>query len=112
MRHVVKVLQHKIEAGSTAVDTYGQISASTTAWETGVVTRAKIEQLTGDEAIVARQVYARASHRLTIDYNSTLASTGGQRRAVEFEGRQMYIGGIIDTEMEHLQLILLCGEER
>ena len=112
MRHTVTVRQHKIEAGSTAYDTFGQLSTSSTAWTTAITTRAKIEQLSGRELEQAHQVYANASHRVTIDYNATLASTGGTRRVVVFGSRWLHIGAVLDEELEHVQLQLLCGEER
>lgn len=112
MRHVLTIKEHKIEGGSTAYDTYGQLSASTTAWVTKGEVRGKIEQLSGRELEVARQIYPNARHMVTIDYNSTLASTGGSRRAVVFENRFLHIGGVIDPDLEHIQLQLLCGEER
>lgn len=112
MRHVVTIKEHKIDAGTTAYDTYGQVSVSTTAWATGITTRAKIEQLSGNEAVIARQIYPNASHRVTIDYNSTLASTGGSRRAVVFGSRYLHIGAVINEDMENRQLQLICGEER
>lgn len=112
MRHVVAIKEHKIDAGTTAYDTYGQVSVSTTAWATGITTRAKIEQLSGNESVIARQIYANATHRVTIDYNSTLASTGGARRAVVFGSRFLHIGAVINPDLENRQLQLLCGEER
>lgn len=112
MRHQVTIKEHKIESGSTAVDTYGQVSASSTAWATGITTRAKIEQLSGRELELARQNYATATHRVTIDYNSTMNSTGATRRAVVFGSRFMFIGAVLNEDMENRQLQLLCGEER
>ena len=112
MRHPVTVREHKIEAGSTAYDSYGQLSASSTAWTTLVSRRAKIEQLSGDELVVARQLYPRASYRVTMDYFATLASTGGARRVVVFDNRFLFVGAVLDPDMEHVQLQLLCGEER
>lgn len=112
MRHYVTIAEHKIDAGTTAYDSYGQVSVSTTAWTTAIATRAKIEQLSGDEAIVARQIYPLASHRVTVDYNSTLASTGGSRRCVVFGGRYLHIGAVVNPDLENVQLQLLCGEER
>ena len=35
MRHTVIIKEHKIEAGSTAYDSFGQLSVSTTAWHHG-----------------------------------------------------------------------------
>jgi len=112
MRHLVTIREHKIEGGTTAYDSYGQVSISTTAWNTGITCRAKIEHLSGDELIIARQLYARATHRVTVDYNSTLDSTGGSRRAVVFGSRWMHIGAVVNEDLENRQLRLLCGEER
>lgn len=112
MRHTVTIKQHKIESGTTAFDSYGNVSTSSTAWETVARVRAKIEQLTGNEATIARQIYPNASHRVTVDYNATLASTGGSRRAAVFGLRFLNIGAVIDPNMERFQLQLLCGEER
>lgn len=112
MRHTVLIKEHKIDAGTTAYDTYGQVSTSTTAWTTTWTTRAKIDQLSGNESAIARQLYPAASHRVVVDYNSTLASTGATRRAVVFGNRWLHIGAVIDADLEHCQLELLCGEER
>lgn len=112
MRHLVTIKQHKIEGGSTAYDTYGQVSRSTTAWSTVATMYAKIEQLTGSELDIARQIYARATYAATVDYLAALDSTGGSRRAVFFGSRMLNIGGVINPDLENVQLQLLCGEER
>jgi head-tail adaptor len=112
LRHVVTIREHKIEAGSTAYDTYGQLAVGSTAWVTTVTRRAKIEQLSGDEATIARQIYPKASYRVTLDYDTTIASTGGSRRAVVFNNRFLYVGAVLNPDMENTQLELLCGEER
>lgn len=112
MRHRVTIKEHKIESSSTAYDSYGQLSPSSTAWRTGITTRARIRQLGGDELQIARQIYPRASHEVTIDYNSTMDSTGGSRRAVLFGTRWMHVGAVINEDLENFQLRLLCGEER
>jgi len=112
MRHTVEIREHKIESSTTAYDSFGQLSSSTTAWQRGITTRAKIEHLSGDELTIARQLYARASHRVTVDYNSTLDSTGGSRRAVVFGSRWLFVGSIVNDDLENRQLKLLCGEER
>lgn len=112
MRHLVYIKEHKIELGTTAYDTYGQVTSSSTGWNTGIKTRAKIEALSGDEAFIARQIYPHASYRLTVDYNSTLDSTGGSRRQVTFGNRTMFIGAVLNPDLENFQLQLLCGEER
>jgi head-tail adaptor len=113
MRHWVTIKEHKIDLGSTAYDTsFGHVSVSSTAWVTAITTRAKIEQLSGNAWSVARELYPNATHRVTVDYNSTLASTGATRRAVVFGSRFMFIGGVLNPDLENVQLVLLCGEER
>lgn len=112
MRHVVTLKEHKIESGSTAVDSYGQLSVSTTAWRSVVSMRAKIDQLTGTELELARQLYPKATYEVTVDYQTTLASTGGARRALLFGSRWLHIGAVINPDMENRQLQLICGEER
>lgn len=112
MRHVVTVKRHKIESASTAYDAFGQLSVSTTAWTAGVARRAAIEQLSGREAELARQLYPAASYRVTVDYDPTLASTGGSRLAVFYGSRVLNVGAVVNPDIENLQLQLLCGEER
>jgi head-tail adaptor len=112
MRHLVTVKRHKIEAGSTAYDSFGQLSVSTTAWSAGIARRAAIEQLSGNEAMLARQLYPNASYRVTVDYDASLASTGGSRQAVFFGTRVLFVGAVVNPDLENVQLQLLCGEER
>lgn len=112
MRHSVTIRQHKLEAGTTGYDSFGQLSVSSTAWVDLVHRRAKIEQLSGAEAEVARQIYPKATYKVTLDYDVTLGATGGARRAVLFNSRMLFVGAIVNPDMENLQLELLCGEER
>ena len=112
MRHRVTIKEHKIEIGTTAYDSFGQLSVSSTAWATGIIARAKIEELSGNELVIARQKYANASYQVTIDYNSTLDSTGGARREIVFGNRTLHIGAVINEDLENVQLKLLCGSEK
>lgn len=112
MRHVIQIKEHKIDAGTTAYDTYGQLSISSTAWTTTATVRAKIEEMGAGESDVSRQKFPTSSHLVTIDYNSTLASTGGARRAVQFGTRFLHIGAVLNPGNENRQLILICGEEK
>lgn len=108
----VTIKRHKIESSSTSLDTYGQLSTSTTAQVKSFSAWAKVEQLAGDELVVARQIYPQATYRFTIDYNSTLDSTGGSRRAVEYNNKLYHIGSVINPDLENIELQLLCGTER
>ncbi len=111
-RHWVTIKRHKIETSSTAVDEYGQLSASSTAFVNTVGCWAKIEQLTGEELELARQIYPKATYQITIDYASTMDSTGASRRSVEYNNRLYHIGAIVNPNMENIDLQLLCGTER
>jgi SPP1 family predicted phage head-tail adaptor len=108
----VQIKQHKIDAGTTGYDTFGQVSISSTAWTNIFTRRAKIEQLSGVEAERARQLYPMATYRVTVDYDSKIGSTGGNRKVVMYRGRQLFVGAILNPDLENVQLELLCGEER
>jgi head-tail adaptor len=112
MRHRVVIKRHKLDAGTTAYDSFGLVSASSTAWDTVATKRAHIEALSGNEAVLARQLYANATYRVTLDYDQTLSSVGGSRCAVVHDGRFLYVGAVIQPDLEHVQLQLLCGESR
>ena len=112
LRHSVTIKRHKIEGGTTAYDTFGQLAIGSTAWTAGVARRAAVEQLSGNEAVLAKQIYPNASYRVTVDYDPTLASTGGSRQAVFFGTRVLFIGAVVNPDLENVQLQLLCGEER
>lgn len=112
MRHLVTIKKHKIEAGTTAYDAYGQVSVSTTAWTNPITRRAAIEQLSGQEAMIAKQSWPNAKYKVTVDYDATLASTGGARRAVFFGTRVLFVGAVINPDLENVQLELICGEEK
>lgn len=112
MKHLVTVKKRKIDRGTTAYDSYGAVSASSTAWETVCVRRAKIDALNATEAQIARQVYPTASHRVILDYDATLASTGANRCAILWNDRFLHVAGVINVSGWNWQLEVLCGEER
>jgi len=111
-KHWVTIKRHKIESGSTAVDAYGQVSTSSTALVSTTGAWAKFEQLSGEELEIARQIYPKATYQVTIDYSSTLDSTGGTRRSIEFQNKIYNIGAVINPDMENIELQLLVGTER
>ena len=112
LKRVVTIYQRKIDSGTTAYDSYGLVSASSTAWDAVAQRRAKIEMLNGNEAELARQVYPRATHRVILDYEETLDSTGANRCAIVYQGRYLHVGAVINESLGRWQLEVLCGEER
>lgn len=110
MRHVLKIMEHKIESNTTAYDTYGMVSASSTAWHYVSTVRGNIKELSGAKESISRQKYPTASHMVTIDYNSILASTGGTRRAFLFGTRWMFMSAILNPDQENRQMQVVCSE--
>ncbi len=106
MRHQVA-----LQSYSTALNSYGQAS-TTGSWITDKIVRASIAPLSGDEGVLARQVYPNASYKVVIDYQSTLNCTGATRTRVLFGSRAMHIGYIRNYDEENFQQELLCGEDR
>ena len=104
--------QVTLQTQSTALDSYGQTSASTTAWGNDDTVRAHITTLSGREVEIARQIYPSATHRVTIEYLSSMDSTGATRKRVLFGERALFIGHVNNPDMENWHLELLCGEER
>lgn len=105
------MLRHEvsIQAKTTSLNTYGQAS-TTGSWTTEKTVRAHIETLSGRELDLARQVFPTATRRVTIEYLSTMDSTGATQRRVLFGSRALYIGHIDNPEFENWHLELLCGE--
>ena len=109
LRHVVSIQDNTAEG---TYGTYGEVASTSTSWGTLKSLRAKIEQLSGNEATIARQIYPTVTHRVTIDYCSTLGSTGATRRRVQFGSRNFNIFAVMNVDEENVQMELLCSEDR
>lgn len=109
-------MRHRVEIQSLAsstLDSYGRVTqASSSDWNTDYIVQAKIMDLRGEEAALARQIYPRATSTVSVDYISALDSTGATRRRVKFGSRYLYVGYIRDVDNEHFVHQLVCGEER
>lgn len=104
LRHAVV-----IQSQSTSLDTYGQLADS---WSSDDTIRAHIETLSGREFELARQVYPNATHRVTLEYMSSMDTTGATRKRLLFGSKALFIGHVNNPDMENWHLELLCGEER
>ena len=90
-----------IDAPTVGKDTYGQASKG---WTQVRETWAYINTLSGGEALRAQAIVPEASAEIEIRYRPGL--TAGMR--VRY-GAQMYdIGAVIDVEMRHETLRLIC----
>jgi len=69
---------------------------------------ADVEQLTGLELIRARKIYPETTHRVTIWGDPSVRITS--RHVVVFNGRNLYVGGVVDLDSTGIKLELLCRE--
>ena len=107
LRHLVYVESH-----TTGLDSYGQQASSSTGWTRGAGLRCFIEPLSGEEGDIARRRFPEASHRVVLDYNTTLASTGATAKRLAFGSRNFHIFEIRNLEEESFQMELTVGEKR
>lgn len=72
---------------------------------------AALEPLGGDERVVAQQVEATVTHRVTIRYRSDIQPGPMDRCKVDPSGRILNIRNVIDRLNRHEDLEMLCSEE-
>jgi SPP1 family predicted phage head-tail adaptor len=92
--------------GSPSYDTRGQVSSLprdvATVW-------AKVKPLTGNEAILARQQEAAATHEVTIRYSSDVAAIAPSYWALWGDIR-LDISSAVNLEQRNEWLVLLCAQ--
>ena len=92
-----------LQVRSSTQDTYGQALDTWTDWAT---CWAKIDQLSGNEMVVAQAVNAALTHKVTIRYRpGVLASM-----RLLYGTRIFNIGSVVEPETAHVSLELTCGE--
>ncbi len=77
-------------------------------WATFATTRAAVEPLRGQEYFASRQLQSSTDVRIRIRYRSGINT----KMRVKFEDRYYAIEGIIDPEMRHRELQLMCVERQ
>ena len=92
-----------IQTRTAGQDSYGQ---QVTTWSDLLSCWALIEPLAGRELEIAQAVNAAVDHKVTILYRSTVTA---QHRVV-YQGRYLNISAVLDPEMAHEVLHLMCGE--
>jgi SPP1 family predicted phage head-tail adaptor len=75
-------------------------------WSTFATLRAAVEPLRGQEYFAAHQLQASTNVRIRVRYVSGVTT----KMRVLFESRYFEIEGIIDPEMRHRELQLMCVE--
>lgn len=70
----------------------------------------KIETLAGRQIEQARALYQNADYRVTMDYIEGVREW--HRLQVIASGTQLHIGHVQNTDLENVELVLLCSEVR
>lgn len=89
---------------STTLDSRGQ---PTRTWNRLATVRAMVEPLRGQEALLARQLYATASHKLTFRYQPNVTT---QARATH-RGRVFNFHDVRNVEERDRVLEVICTEQ-
>lgn len=103
LRHKVRLLRksrHRDELGGYGPETYTQIAEP----------YAKIENISGREALQAEVLQGLVVKRFTMRYRNDLVPPNGQDLTIEFEGRRFNIKSVSDWE-ERKRFHVVIAEE-
>lgn len=101
-------LRERIEVkreGSANFDSLGQVE---TAPEIAATVWGQVLPLAGDEAIVARQQEANATHQVTIRYSSDVSGLTPEWWFL-WNGQQLQVEQVVHTDLRKRQLVCLCS---
>lgn len=98
-------LRHKvqIQSRSATKDGFGQESMT---WTTALTVWADIQPLSGRELIAAQAQMAETTHTVVIRYRAGITPAN----RVVYQGRVFNVLSVIDEDMRHRTLSLLCSE--
>jgi len=102
LRHSVTVSINST-TGAT-FGTRGEVSYSST---TSFAAKAKIETLGGSEGLFVRQMFATASHRVTLRYDSRIDT----KARLTLGSDTLHILAADNVQERDRELILICGRE-
>lgn len=98
LRHKVKLQEYTI-----LQNTYGE---ATKVWTTYATVWARIQPLKGNEALLAQQIKAELSHRLTIRYNSSVKA----KHRVKFNERIFDVNSVRNLDERNVEQELMVKE--
>jgi SPP1 family predicted phage head-tail adaptor len=84
-------------------DTAGQVADQ---WRHVVTCWAHIEQLSGNELVIAQAINTEITHKVTVRYRTNLTTA---MRCV-YGSRQFNVLSILDPETAHVALHVMCSE--
>lgn len=102
MRHVL-ILQKN--SGEGTYGTYGEVTDS---WSDVSFVRGRVTTLRGQEGMLARQLYPKASFEVVVDYFPEV----NDRYRFKLGSRVLNIEHYDDVDQEHLQLVCYCSESQ
>jgi SPP1 family predicted phage head-tail adaptor len=92
-----------LEQRNETVDTFGQRSNT---WTKALDTWASIRPLSGHELLSAQAINAETTHEVVIRYREDVTSA----MRVVYQGRYFNVQSVLDADMKHRKLTLLCSE--
>ena len=99
--------RHKVQvqalSGTTSAGSRGQVQKTFSTVET---TQAAIRHLKGQELLWARELYAKATHEVELDYTANVTPTA----RLKFGSRFLNIGSVDNLEERNRTIRLLCDE--
>lgn len=105
LRHRLTIQVNTPSYASTGTtDSWAAVSD---AYSDGGVVWGRIDRLRGYEAVEARQVNSRTTHRVTIRYNSSLTP----KHRLLFGSRAFYVTGVVDIDERNAVQVVDCWEE-
>lgn len=101
-------LKHRIQIYSppTGIDSRGR---STGDWNKVAEVNAHLKTLSGDEAVLARQLVSRATHQIKLRYQRKF--TLSPKHEIRFRGRRFSIGHVENVEEENVEWIATAIED-
>lgn len=95
----------------TAAGNNDSIGERSTVWSDVKSVWASIEPLSINARFLAAQVQSTSTHKLTILYDSAIASINSTWR-VKFGTRVFLIDGVLNTAEGNKELVLVCTEDK
>lgn len=93
--------------GADIYDSRGQVE---TAPDTVATVWARVNPLSGEEAVTARKIEANTTHEVTIRYSSDVAHITPEWWLL-WSGRRLDINQALNPENRNEELVLLCAEK-
>lgn len=99
---------HRLELQEKVGDSRDQHGHKEQTWKTKAILWAKIEQLSGNEAIVASQLYGSVTSKITTPFH-TQVKPDTKWRLLARNGTEHYIASVNNVDGRNIEWIFICG---